>query len=136
MKSPKQLAALLLSSTLLISPAIAANSKSSATPYLELQPAIVVNLHGPGRIQFMQVEIAAMSRDSKVLAALEEHMGPMRDALITLLSAQTSEGMRDQQVREQVRLQALENLRSILETHAGFKRESLEALYFTNFVIQ
>ncbi len=131
------LPALLLCTTLVTPPVLAAGGGSAASgPYLALEPAIVVNLQSPGRARFMQVKVQAMSRDAKVLAALQAHAGPVRHALISLLAAQTVDGMHDVQVREQVRLQALEELRTVLETHAGLQREALEALYFTDFVIQ
>lgn len=130
------LPALLLCSTLATAPVLAAGGSAPAGPYLALEPAIVVNLQSAGRVRFMQVKVQAMSRDPKVLAALKDHTGPVRHTLITLLSAQSVDGMHDVQVREQVRQQALEDLRTVLETHAGLKRDSLEAVYFTDFVIQ
>lgn len=131
------LPALLLCSALAAPSAFAAGGGGApAGPYLALEPAIVVNLQSAGRVRFMQVKVQAMSRDPKVLAALKEHTGPVRHTLITLLSAQSVDGMHDVQVREQVRQQALEDLRTVLETHAGLKRDTLEAVYFTDFVIQ
>lgn len=130
------LPALLLCSVLATPSAFAAGGSAPAGPYLALEPAIVVNLQSAGRVRFMQVKVQAMSRDPKVLAALKDHTGPVRHTLITLLSAQSVDGMHDVQVREQVRQQALEDLRTVLETHAGLKRDSLEAVYFTDFVIQ
>ncbi|PKM43968.1 MAG: hypothetical protein CVV05_14100 [Gammaproteobacteria bacterium HGW-Gammaproteobacteria-1] len=134
----KRLLAALLLCNVLSAPAIAASGGGSAgaSPYLALEPAIVVNLNSAGKVRFMQVRVQAMSRDPAVLAALQAHTGPVRHTLITLLSAQTVDNMYDVQVREQVRQQALEELRGVLETHAGLKREGLEALYFTDFVIQ
>lgn len=130
------LPALLLCATFIAPPVLAAGGGAPAGPYLALEPAIVVNLQSAGRVRFMQVKVQAMSRDPKVLAALKEHTGPVRHTLITLLSAQSVDGMHDVQVREQVRQQALDDLRTVLETHAGLKRDSLEAVYFTDFVIQ
>lgn len=131
------LSALLLCCALISPPVLASGGSSAATgPYLALEPAIVVNLQAAGRVRFMQVKVQAMSRDPLALAALKEHTGPVRHALISLLAAQTVDGMYDVQVREQVRQQALEELRTVLETHAGLKRDILEAVYFTDFVIQ
>jgi flagellar FliL protein len=131
------LSSLLLCTALIAPPALASGGGSAASgPYLALEPAIVVNLRGEGRVRFMQVKVAAMTRDPAVLSALQEHTGPVRHALITLLSAQTQDRMYDMQVREEVRLQALEELRTVLETHAGLKREALEAVLFTTFIIQ
>lgn len=130
-------ACLLLLAALLIPPGSMAASGGDKGPYLSISPPIVVNLQGSGkRVQFMQIEIDAMSRDNKVLAALQEHVGPVRHALLVLLSSQTAEDMWDLQKREEVRQQALENLQEIIATHAGLKPGALEALYFTNLVIQ
>jgi len=126
---------LFLFSAAFTTPSLASGGKSSSDPYLSLDPPIVVNLQG-ARKHFMQVEIEAMSRDGAALKALEMHNGPLRHALIMRLSAQTVEGMNDVQIREQVRLQILEDLRDILEQMAGFRREALEAVYFTSLVIQ
>ncbi len=118
----------------------AAESAGSGGPYLAIEPAIVVNLQGPGRPHFMQVRIQAMSDNPKVLDALKTHSAPVRDALIMLLSAQTVEGMYDVQNREKVRQEALDKLRQVLADDAGIpansKEGGLEALYFTDFVIQ
>lgn len=109
-------------------------------PYLAIEPAIVINLQSQGKPKFMQVKMQAMSQDPLVLEALKTHSAPVRHALIMLLSSQTAEAMYDVQTREQVRLQALDALRKVLEEMAGIKSEEgkggLEGLYFTDFVIQ
>ena len=132
--------ALLLSSTAFASEGGGGGSKG---PYLAIDPPLVVNLQSSGRPQFMQVKIQVMSHDPKALAALEEHMGPVRDALITLLSSQTADTMYNVQNREKVRQEALEALRKVLAEHAGIKstdtkegHTGLEALFFTDLVIQ
>lgn len=108
-------------------------------PYLAIEPPIVVNLQTQGRLRFMQVKIQAMSNEPDTLKALQTHAAPVRHALIMLLSAQEADAMYDVQKRDQVRLQALEALRKVLEEQAGIKSEGdkgLAGLYFTDFVIQ
>jgi len=112
----------------------------SSGPYMAIEPAIVINLQSQGKPKFMQVKMQAMSHDPLVLEALKTHNGPVRHSLIMLLSGQTAEAMYDVQMREQVRLQALDALRKVLEELAGIKateeHPGLEGLYFTDFVIQ
>ena len=108
-------------------------------PYLAIDPPIVVNLVNPGSPRFMQVKVQVMSHDPKVLAAIKGNMPPIRDALIMLLSAQTADAMYDVQNREKVRQQALDAIRKVLEQVAGIKSDGqhgVEALYFTDFIIQ
>lgn len=108
-------------------------------PYLAIDPPLVVNLISPGSPHFMQVKVQVMSHDPKVLAALKDNMPPVRDALIMLLSSQTADAMFDVQNREKVRQQALDAIRKVLEQVAGIKsdgKHGVEALYFTDFVIQ
>ena len=108
-------------------------------PYLALDPPIVVNLVSPGSPHFMQVKVQVMSHDPKVLEAIKDNMPPVRDALIMLLSAQTATAMYDVQNREKVRQQALDAIRKVLEQVAGIKSDGqhgVEALYFTDFIIQ
>ena len=108
-------------------------------PYLALDPPIVVNLVSPGSPHFMQVKVQVMSHDPKVLEAIKDNMPPVRDALIMLLSAQTATAMYDVQNSEKVRQQALDAIRKVLEKVAGIKSDGqhgVEALYFTDFIIQ
>lgn len=120
--------------------AVAEGEGAGNGPYLAIDPPIVVNLISPGNPHFMQVKVQVMSHDPKVLEAIKDNMPPVRDALIMLLSAQTADAMYDVQNREKVRQQALAAIRKVLEKVAGIKsggdHKGVEALYFTDFVIQ
>jgi flagellar protein FliL len=103
--------------------------------YYPMEPAFVVNLNEGPRMHFMQITVQLMSRDEAVIAAIEANQPPLRDAIIMLLSQQSGETMRSVQGREEVRKQALSDTRKALAEVAGVKK-GLEALYFTDFVIQ
>ena len=103
--------------------------------YYALEPAFVVNLKEGGRARFMQITVQLMTRDEKVIQAVEHHQPPIRDAMIMLLTHQDSETMRSVPGREQVRQQALTEVRDVVAEVAGIK-QGIEAVYFTDFVIQ
>lgn len=118
--------------------------------YYPLKPDFVANLSGGGkRIHFMKVTVQVMTRDTAVIRAIEENNPAVRHALLMLLSNQTYDAMRDVQKREQVRLEAMEQLKNILAELAGISDEKkiedaegkkhpsgIQAIYFTDFVIQ
>lgn len=103
--------------------------------YYAMQPAFVVNLNDGRRVHFMQISVQLMSYNPEVIALVEENQPPLRDAMIMLLSHQSGETMRSIQGREEVRKEALVDVRKVLKEVAGVKK-GIEAVYFTDFVIQ
>lgn len=121
--------ALLLSTTSL-------HAKEQAPIYHAIEPAFIVNIREESpRPRFMQVKIQVMSYDRAVISRLENNLPAVRHAMIMLLANQQGETMRNTQQREQVRAEALTTLQQTLAEVAGV-REGLEALYFTDLVIQ
>lgn len=118
---------------LLLSMPLQANERPPI--YHAIEPAFVVNIQDGPRPRFMQVKLQLMTRDPKLIAQVENNLPPIRHAMILLLSSQSGETMRNTVAREQVRLQALEVLRESLAEVAGVQ-DGLEALYFTDLVIQ
>lgn len=115
--------------------ALAADKEVGKAIYYAMEPPFVVNLNEGPRMHFMQITVQFMTRDSEVISAIEDNLPPLRDALIMLLSHQTGETMRAVQGREEVRKQALTDARKVLAEVAGVKK-GLDAVYFTDFVIQ
>ncbi len=113
----------------------AADEGAKKAIYFAMDPPFVVNLNEGPRMHFMQITVQLMSHDPAVIAAVEANQPPLRDALIMLLSHQTGDTMRGVQGREEVRKQALGDVRKVLTEVAGVKK-GLEAVYFTDFVIQ
>lgn len=128
---------------------LAASYSDGKANYLPLEPAFVVNLQDGKKMRFMQVKVQLMTRDTKVITALEENSPAIRHELLMLLSHQSMESMRDVLKREQVRLEAQQRLAKVLNDLAGISSEKmldlgdgktvpsgLQAIYFTDFVIQ
>lgn len=136
-KRPFVLLGLLMA--LLATSSLYAEEKEAEAPkkaiYYAIDPPFVVNLEEGRRTHFMQVKVQLMSREEAVIRAVEENQPPVRDALIMLLAHQSGETMRSVQGREQIRQQALADLQKVMTEVAGIKK-GLEAVYFTDFVIQ
>ncbi len=103
--------------------------------YHPIGEKIVVNIKEGNKNRFMQVKVQAMTRDEKVSAAIEGNLPALTHAMIMLFAHQDGATMRNIQSREQVRTQALTELQQVLSEVAGLS-EGLEAVYFTDFVIQ
>lgn len=103
--------------------------------YLPLADKFVVNVRDGKRMRFMQVKVQVMTREERVFNAINEHLPALNHTIIMLLSHQDADTMRSVQGREQVRIEAQGEIQRVLAEVAGLG-EGLEAVYFTDFVIQ
>ncbi len=116
--------------------------------YYEIKPPITVNLQAD-KVRYIQIKIQLMSREVKTLEKIEANKPAIIDTLITLITAQSLTTMRNVTTREKVRTQALEKIQLLLEEIAGIVPgetigegedaiivKGVEALYFTDFVVQ
>lgn len=102
--------------------------------YKEIQPAIVVNFQGPGRIRYVQVGVVISSRDQQAIDALDRHMPVIRNNLIMLFSGKDYEVLNSPEGKEQARQEVLETVRQVLRDRAG--GADIDSVYFTSFVMQ
>jgi len=116
--------------------------------YYELKPPITVNLQAE-KIRYIQVKVQLMSREVKTLEKIEANKPAIIDTLITLITAQDLATMRNVSSREKVRTEALKRIQTLLQDIAGIVPgeiigegedaitiKGVEALYFTDFVVQ
>lgn len=116
--------------------------------YYEVKPPITVNLQA-ATIRYIQVKIQLMSREVHTLEKIEANKPAILDTLITLITAQDLATMQNVTTREKVRTEALKRIQELLKNIAGIvpgevigKGEDaktirgVEALYFTDFVVQ
>lgn len=102
--------------------------------YKALEPELLGNIEGPGRIRFVQVGVVMAMRDPKAMEAVDQH-GPMiRNDLIMLLSGKDYEQLNSAEGKEQTRQEMLETIRAVLERSTG--DPGVESIYFTSFVMQ
>lgn len=102
--------------------------------YKPLEPELVGNIDGPGRVRFVQVGLVMAVRDPKVIEAVDRHIPVIRNDLLMLLSGKTYEQLNSAEGKEATRQEMLETIRNVLEERAG--NAGIESIYFTSFVMQ
>jgi flagellar FliL protein len=85
-------------------------------------------------MRYLQVEAQVMTRDPKEVEAIKANMPRIRNALIMLFSQQTAKGLSSIEAKEALQKQALAQVQGVMKDETG--SNSVEAIYFTNFVMQ
>jgi flagellar protein FliL len=103
--------------------------------YLPLDPPFVVNFQADQLVRFLQISVEVMSRDQKTLDLLKNNDPVVRNDLLILLGNQKYTELSTPAGKEQLRSDALAAIRKDLG-QAGGDPKSVEAVYFTSFVMQ
>lgn len=108
--------------------------KPSGPPiYYEISDPFIVNLaEEPGR--FLQVSVQMMAYEQEVIDAVERHMPVIRNNLLLLFSSQTLERINTREGKENLRQQAIEEVREVLDEQS--EPAALENVLFTSLVVQ
>lgn len=102
--------------------------------YHGLDPDFVIAFQDPKKVRFLKASLEVMVYDEDVIEDLKLHMPAVRDAVLLLFSTQEEENLMSIEGKEAFRAQILEKIRSTLEQLTG--RPGVEAVYFSNFVMQ
>ena len=103
--------------------------------YTSLHPPLVVNFtDGRGDSHFMQITMEVMARDPQVIDAVRTHAAAIRNNLILLYGNADYETVVTRAGKEQMLADALEEIRGIVRERTG--KDGVEAVYFTNLIIQ
>jgi len=109
--------------------------KSHGSPiYVPLHPAFVVNFENQEQVAFLQVDIQIMTYDSSVEIALKAHMPAVRNELLLLLGGKQYHEINTREGKRALSQEAIQVMQDVLK-NAG-EAHSIEALYFTSFVMQ
>jgi flagellar protein FliL len=101
--------------------------------YLELSPALLTTFNIDGRQRYLQVSLSLMSRDQSALDAVEHHMPLIRSKLNAVYGSSDFELIQTEAGKTALIEGSIKAINGILEKEG----ESLiEAVYFTNFVMQ
>ncbi len=112
-----------------------------ATPtYISMDPPLLLNFEDAGGLRYLQVNISIMTRDSKVAESLINIKPRLRNDLLVMFSKQdlsviTSGAGGMAKGMELLQTVATEALRESLKQETGLGT-GIEAVYFTNFVMQ
>lgn len=105
-----------------------------SSPFIPINPPIIVNIMDGERIRHMQVLIEIKLANPENATKIDLHKGPIRHELILMLSSQDTETISSALGKEQLRKDALAAVQKVLQELEG--DPIVEALYFTNFIIQ
>ncbi|CAK0769492.1 flagellar FliL protein [Gammaproteobacteria bacterium] len=101
--------------------------------YQEIKPAFVVNAIDGNRIHFMQAAVTVMSRNSAAIDALNANIVPVQNDVREVLSGQPYAELLVSTGIERLRAESEAAVKKCLEDR---HLPSIDALYFTSFVIQ
>jgi len=111
------------------------SKKSKGTPiYVPLHPAFVVNFENQEQVAFLQVDIQIMTYDPSVEQALKAHMPAVRNELLLLLGGKQYHEINTREGKRALSQEAIEAMTRVLKDVG--EPSSIEALYFTSFVMQ
>jgi flagellar protein FliL len=110
-----------------------AESKGQEPVYLALDPPFVVNFQSDSSARFLQVGVQLMAHDQKALDAAKASEPAVRNALVMLFSSQDAKSLTSRDGKEKLRTDALDEIRKIVGERT---RATLDAVYFTSFVMQ
>ncbi|VAW87506.1 hypothetical protein MNBD_GAMMA16-1980 [hydrothermal vent metagenome] len=112
------------------------NEDESEKPalYQKLEPTFVVNFQSEDALRFLQVTVELMTRDEKIIAAVEQHMPIIRNNLIILFSSQDFTTISTRVGKERIRAQTLSEIQKVMKEKTG--QPGVEEVYFTSFVMQ
>jgi len=109
--------------------------KSKKTPvYIPLRPAFVVNFENQDQVSFLQVDIQLMTYDGSVEAAIKQHMPAVRNELLLLLGGKQYHEINTREGKRALSQESIQVIQDVLKDVG--EPSSIEALYFTSFVMQ
>ncbi|MCW8855276.1 MAG: flagellar basal body-associated FliL family protein [Gammaproteobacteria bacterium] len=107
---------------------------SSKHIYIPLKPAFVVNFENPEQVSLLQVDIQLMTYDPAVEKALNTHMPRIRNELLLLFGGKQYHEINTREGKRKLSQDAIMEIQRVLQEEGA--PSSVEALYFTSFVMQ
>ncbi len=96
----------------------------------KLEPSFIVNLADPEMTMYARVSITLEVSSPEVVLEVQKREPILRDAIIEILSNKTSRELRSPEGREQLKLEIIKRVNTIL-VQGGVRN-----VYFTEFVVQ
>ncbi|XOV88299.1 MAG: flagellar basal body-associated protein FliL [Pseudomonadota bacterium] len=98
--------------------------------YVELEP-FIVNFTQDEALRYLQLKVQIMSRDAKVIEAVNTHIPEVRNELILLLSGHSYHELVTREGKETIRTQIRQEVNRILGSE-----DAVESVFLTGFVMQ
>ena len=101
--------------------------------YVAIEPALVTNYGGPGRLRYMSVDVSLRVSGIEGEENVKHHMPYIKDAILNLFATQTSTTLDTAEGKEALRKETYEAVKLILLEEQ--KESLLEDILFTSFVV-
>ena len=101
--------------------------------YVAIEPALVTNYGGPGRLRYMSVDVSLRVNGIKGEESVKHHMPYIKDAILNLFATQTNTTLDTAEGKEILRKETFEAVKSILLEEK--EKSLLEDILFTSFVV-
>jgi len=102
--------------------------------YLDINPAIVTNYGGPGRMSYIKTEVSLEVNSMEEFQVVFHHFPYIRHILVQLMGRQTDESIAAGEARDALRAEALAELRAMMLEEEG--DEMIDDLLFSSFFVQ
>lgn len=110
-------------------------AKKAEAVYWPFAPSFVVNLPDGAYMRYLKLDLELMTRDPALVATLEKHAPLLRDRLLLLFSGGDYQTLLGREGKLELQAAALSEINRELAS-VGAAGDAVEALYFTNFVMQ
>jgi len=112
----------------------AEDAVATQTLYYALTPAMVGNYGSGERLKYYKADVALRISSKEVEDRVKHHEPLIRHQLVMLFSQQTDETLSGPEAKEQLRQEALRQVREVLEQEEG--KPLVDDLLFNNLIIQ
>ncbi len=112
----------------------AEDAAATQTLYYALTPAMVGNYGSGERLKYYKADVALRISSKEVEDRVKHHEPLIRHQLVMLFSQQTDETLSGPEAMEQLRQEALRQVREVLEQEEG--KPLVDDLLFNNLIIQ
>ena len=112
----------------------AEDAAATQTLYYALTPAMVGNYGSGERLKYYKADVALRISSKEVEDRVKHHEPLIRHQLVMLFSQQTDETLSGPEAKEQLRQEALRQVREVLEQEEG--KPLIDDLLFNNLIIQ
>jgi flagellar FliL protein len=104
-----------------------------AATYYAIDPPLVVNFEDGSVVRFLQITMELMAHDPKAIESVQKNIPLIRNNLLLLMSNRNYQSMMSREGKEQLRTEALAEVRAVQKKEGG---PDIDDLLFTSFVVQ
>lgn len=102
--------------------------------YYDFSKPLIVNFPTGSRMRLMQVSISLLVDNQEAIEDLKKHDPMIRNNLLMLISAQSSDELNSREGKEKLREAVHAEVSAVLEKMTG--RNAVKEVFFTSFVMQ